>query len=379
MTESLRSERTRRLRDQAQALGFRMAGAVPAAPATGFSQLQQWLADGFAGEMRFIENRLDAYAHPKHVMGGVVSLVPLTLTYGGRTAHCTEPGTGRVSRYAWGNVDYHTQIHEKLRALIDCLNEWIPGLHARGVVDTAPLLEREFAQLAGLGWIGKHTLLLNRGEGSWFFLAVLLLNVELEYSHPTASDHCGACTACLDACPTQAFPRPYVLDATRCVSYLTIEHRSAIPRQLRSGIGDWVFGCDVCQDVCPWNHKSAEPTAASFAPRADLNPAAIRAWFTWDEIRFRAEFRGTPLWRARRRGLLRNAAIVLGNQPHPDSVPALIQGLQDDEELVRGAAAWSLGQHKAYPTAESALRARRSSESSEEVREEIELALSAGT
>ncbi len=166
------------------------------------------------------------------------------------------PGIGRVSRYAWG-TDYHESLRERLNQLADFLTSRVPTAKVRGVVDTAPLLEGEFAQLAGLGWIGKNTLLLNKQAGSWFFLAALLTDVELAYDEPHAAEHCGTCRACLDACPTDAFVEPYVLDSRKCISYLTIELKSAIPVELRSGLGDWLFGCDICQDVCPWNHRVA--------------------------------------------------------------------------------------------------------------------------
>jgi epoxyqueuosine reductase len=206
-------------------------------------------------------------------------------------------------------------------------------------------LEREFAQLAGLGWIGKNTLLINRHEGSWFFLAALLTDIELEYDTARESDHCGTCRACLDACPTDAFPQPYVLDASRCISYLTIELREAMPRDLRSGVGDWVFGCDVCQDVCPWNSRAPENRHAEFMPRVDGNPMELVALFLLDDAEFRAKFRHTPLWRPKRRGLLRNAAIALGNRPTAAAMPALTYGLNDREALVRGACAWALGRY----------------------------------
>jgi len=243
------------------------------------------------------------------------------------------------------------------------------------VVDTAPLLEREFAQLAGLGWIGKNTLLLNRQNGSLFFLAALLTDAELQYDNAQQTDHCGTCRACLDACPTNAFPQPYVLDASRCISYLTIELRSPIPAELRAGMGEWVFGCDVCQDVCPWNTKAPLSSEAAFQPRAASDPLDLIALFELDDDAFRARFRDTPLWRPRRRGMLRNAAIVLGNRPLEAAIPALVRGLNDEEPLVRGACAWALGRYDDRE-AVSALEQRLAIESDTQVRTEIQAALS---
>jgi epoxyqueuosine reductase len=284
---------------------------------------------------------------------------------------------GQVSCYAWGPEDYHVVIHRRLKTLCRRARELDPSVQVRGVVDTAPLLEREFAQLAGLGWVGKNTLLLNRQLGSWFFLAALLLDCELEYDEPFRADHCGSCTACLDACPTDAFAKPYVLDARRCISYLTIELRGPMDRPLRARTGTWVFGCDICQDVCPWNRRTGEGDPA-FEPRLDLNPLALASLFALDDAAFRARFRQTPLWRARRRGLLRNAAIALGNQPNPAALPALITGLHDADPLVRGACAWALGQFTTTTTttaddddAVQALAARLVHEPDAAVRDEI--------
>jgi epoxyqueuosine reductase len=296
--------------------------------------------------MQYLTDRAAAYEHPSHVLEGVRSVVLLAMNY--RTVEPAgvagelPPGAGRVSRYAWG-IDYHDVIRKRLNTLAEWLRRQFPSACVRGVVDTAPLLEREFAQLAGLGWIGKNTLLLNKQLGSWFFLAALLTDVELDYDQPFAADHCGTCRACLDACPTGAFVDAYVLDARRCISYLTIELRDSIPHDLRSGIGDWVFGCDVCQDVCPWNHRAPRTTEPAFQPLDGADPLELTALFDLDETAFRARFRNTPLWRAKRRGLLRNAAIALGNRPHLPAIDALIRGLSGDEPLVRGACAWALG------------------------------------
>jgi epoxyqueuosine reductase len=367
-------ELTRRIKEQARELGFSLSGVTPAVSPPGAERLDEWLARGYAGQMHYLSDRREAYADPRHVLDGVRSIVMLAADY--RTAEpiSAGPGQGRISRYAWGSADYHDVIHERLERLADCLRDWRPGAIVRGVVDTAPLLEREFAQLAGLGWIGKHTLLINRDRGSWFFLAALLTDVELEYDQPFETDHCGTCRACLDACPTGAFPQAYVLDATRCISYLTIELREAIPFELRTGLGEWLFGCDVCQEVCPWNSHAPPAKQEEFEPLPANNPLELAALFDLDEAAFRARFRPTPLWRPRRRGLLRNAAIVLGNRPTSTALTALRSGLGDVEPLVRGACAWALGNF-AESAARDALERRLEVECDTGVRHEIEQAL----
>lgn len=360
---------TARLKDHARRLGFTLAGACPAVSATGFPRLKEWLERGYAGQMDYIPDRLTAYEHPRGVLEGCRSILMLAMEYRTADPHVPQQGQGRISRYAWSTADYHDVIHERLRRLVAAMHELVPGAKARGVVDTAPLLEREFAQLAGLGWIGKNTLLLNKLHGSYFFLAALLTDQELGYDEPFAADHCGTCTACLSACPTQAFPQPYVLDATKCISYLTIELRDAIPAELRPRIGDWLFGCDVCQEVCPWNArrsprsevqasksdcKTREDTSAtldvgcgpldSFQPSPDSNPIDLIPLFDLDDDAFRARFRHTPLWRAKRRGILRNAAVILGNQQCREAIPALTRGASDPEPVVREACQWALAQ-----------------------------------
>jgi epoxyqueuosine reductase len=361
------------LKDEARRLGFGLAGACPAVTPAGLSRFHEWLSAGYAGEMHYLTHREEAYAHPEHVLSGVRSLVMLAMNYRTGAPVPPAPGQGRVSRYAWG-ADYHDVLHDRLRRLCAFVKEHVPTACVRGVADTAPLLEREFAQLAGLGWIGKNTLLLNQRLGSWFFLAALLTDIELEYDEPHTAEHCGTCRACIDACPTAALTEPYVLDARRCISYLTIELRGSIPRELRSGMGDWVFGCDICQDVCPWNHRPAETEEASFQPRDGMNPLDLPALFDLDDEAFRRRFRHTPLWRPKRRGLLRNAAIVLGNRPTPEGLSALLKGLNDPEPLVRGAAAWALGQYY-DPAARAALEQRLRCETDADVRGEIAVAL----
>ena len=371
------AELTAELKAAARQLGFALAGACPAVAPSGAARLGEWLARGYAGEMDYLAHRREAYSHPRHVLDGVRSLLLLGLPYATEVARPPRPGQGRISRYAWGSADYHDLVHDKLWRLRGRLLELVPTARARGVVDTAPLLEREFAQLAGLGWIGKHTLLINKPAGSYFFLAALLTDAVLNYDEPFAADHCGTCQACLEACPTQAFPQPQVLDATRCISYLTIELRGPIPRDLRPAVGEWLFGCDVCQDVCPWNRREGQfPSEPSLSPADGANPVELLGLFDLDDDAFRRRFRHTPLWRARRRGLLRNAAIVLGNQRHRAALPVLVRALADHEPLVRGAAAWALGQ-LGGPEAGEALARRLADECDASVRDEVASALAA--
>lgn len=325
--------------------GFELAGICPAlTPSDAIERLRQWIENGYAGQMRYIPDRFEAYKHPGSILDGVRSILMLGMNYGTNTPQPESPTFGRIARYAWGSVDYHDLIRQRLNDLSDTFRALVPEAKVRGVVDTAPLLEREFAQLAGLGWIGKNTMLLNRGEGSWFFLAALLTDQELAYDQPHTTNHCGSCTACLEACPTAAFPAPYVLDANKCISYLTIELREQIPQPFRNQIGDWLFGCDVCQEVCPWNRRAPQSGQAAFFPAEDRNPVDLCSLFRIGDDAFRKRFRSTPLWRSKRRGILRNAAIVLGSQQEPSAVGALVTGLADREPLVRAACVWALAQ-----------------------------------
>jgi epoxyqueuosine reductase len=217
-----------------------------------------------------------------------------------------------------------------------------PAAGVRGVVDTAPLLEREFAELAGLGWVGKNTLLLNRRLGSWLLLAALLTSETLAYDEPVTVGHCGTCRACIDACPTGAIVEPYRLDARRCISYLTIELREPIPAAQREDIGPRIFGCDICQDVCPFNRRAPVTEEPAFLPRPGSNPIGLAELLRMDDAAFRQRFRGSPLLRAKRRGLICQAAYALGNRPDAKAIPALTEGLGDADPAVREACAWAL-------------------------------------
>jgi epoxyqueuosine reductase len=350
-----------RLKEQAQALGFELAGIAAATPADGFERLQDWLARGFAGTMAYMGRHEEARRHPAAVFPPVRSVLMVGMNYkpanvpdtlrvpsaaaGDGTRSVPATLAGQVARYARG-ADYHDVLRGKLNQLLAWLQVASPGTQGRGVVDTAPLLERDFGRRAGLGWFGKNTMLIHKKIGSYFLLGALLLDLELDSDMPFASKHCGTCTACLDACPTQAFPAPGVLDARRCISYLTIELRGPIPTDLREPMGDWVFGCDICQEVCPWNRKAPTGRDPALKARPEFESLDLVKVLGLSDSDFRARFKGTALYRSKRRGLLRNAAIVLGNQGDPASLPALEKSLADPEPLIREAAAWAIARIK---------------------------------
>ena len=333
------------LKHQAREQGFELCGIAGAVRPDGFDWLRRWLDRGFAGEMDYIPRREAAYEHPSGVLPPVRSVVMLAMNYRGKvpSSEFRVPSVGQVASYARGSRDYHDLLRERLKSLADFLHEQRPGCRTRGCVDTAPLLERDFAKLAGLGWFGKNTMLINKRIGSFFFLAALLTDVELQPDEPHHTSHCGTCTRCLDACPTDAFVEPYVLDARKCISYLTIELRDQpIPTELRSQMGDWIFGCDVCQDVCPWNRKAPVSNEPAFAPREQFSPANLEWLLSLDQADFDAQFSNTPMQRTGRAALLRNAAIALGNSHDPQAVPVLERAVHDPEPLVREAADWAL-------------------------------------
>ena len=339
---------TARVKAAARSVGFDLVGIAPAVTPPGLGFFTEWLARGFAGEMQYLPRRASAYQHPEHVMPNVRSAIMLAINYNtedGRIANPVDPTSttsARVARYAQGSADYHDLLRAKLKQLGDLLHGMSPACRTRGVVDTAPLLERDFAKLAGLGWFGKNTMLINRRAGSWLLLAALLTDLDLESDSPHETSHCGTCTRCLDVCPTDAFPAPYVLDARRCISYLTIELRTDIPTDLRDGVGDWLFGCDLCQDVCPWNRKAPVTTEPAFQPLPDLHPANAVEILKIGQSEFIARFGHSPLGRPGWDGLRRNAAIVLGNAGDVSVIPDLLACLDDPSALVHEAVQWAL-------------------------------------
>lgn len=337
------------IKSQAHELGFDLVGIASATEADGFDRLRAWLDHGYAGDMGYMERHAEARRHPASILPEVRSVVMVGMNYAGNAAEARRgdgatrrrDDEGRVASYARGS-DYHDVLRARLNQLLERIQQQVPDCHGRGVVDTAPLLEREFARRAGLGWFGKNTMLINKRQGSFFFLGALLLNLELRPDAAHDTSHCGTCTACLDACPTQAFTAPGQLDARRCISYLTIEHRGSIPDELREPMGDWLFGCDVCQDVCPWNRKAPTGVDAALQPRDDLENMDLMELLGMTELEFRRRFRGTALTRPKRRGLLRNAAIILGNRGDAAALPALEKALHDAEPIIREAAQWAI-------------------------------------
>ena len=291
----------------ARELSFDLVAVGPADPPEHGPALRRWLEAGHAGTMGYLERRLEERLDPARVLPGARSTLCVALNY--YQGEPPDPSWRPVARYAWGR-DYHDVIGPRLERLAGYLAE-AAGARSRGYVDTGPVLERDLAARAGLGWIGKNTMLLHPRLGSWFFIGVLLTTAELAHDEPLA-DRCGTCRACLDACPTHAFVAPYVLDARRCVSYLTIEHRGDIAAEAHAGMAGWQFGCDVCQDVCPWNRKAPVTREASFEPAAPF-PAAT-AMAAMDDETLRRRFTGTPLLRAKPSGLRRNAEIYLDNE-----------------------------------------------------------------
>jgi epoxyqueuosine reductase len=326
-----------RLKARAQEIGFDLVGIAGAEPADSFDRLTEWLARGYAGSMNYMEHRHAARRTPESILPTVRSVIMTAMNYNPGAEDSIPPGHGRIARYA-RVPDYHDVLRERLKELLAWLQLERPDCRGRAVVDTAPLLERDFARRAGLGWIGKNTMLLHPRLGSYFFLGALLVDEELSPDQPFASAHCGTCTACLNACPTDAFPSPGWLDARRCISYLTIELRGPMPEELQAGVGDWLFGCDICQEVCPWNRKAPAATAAAILPPG-LDPKTI---LELSSEEYQQQFAGSALERTGYEGLRRNAAIVMGNVGNARNLPVLGERLNDESSIVREAAQWAI-------------------------------------
>ena len=360
-----------RIKEEAQRLGFALVGISPVRLPPHEESFAQWLRDELAGELDYMKRTEALRRDPKKLVPWAASVISVGMNYYTPLPR-PEPSAdsrGWISRYAWGD-DYHDLMKAKLDALLARIRELhAEPLQGRAFVDSGPVLERDIAGVAGLGWIGKNTHLISPKKGSWFFLGELFLDLPLAYDRPTR-DRCGRCELCLKACPTGAFLGPYVLDARRCISYLTIELKGWMPRHLRPLIGNHVFGCDICQEVCPYNVKSEASAERAFQPRAGLHAPELISLLSLDQNEFRRRFSGSPVLRAKRRGFLRNVAVALGNTKSREAIPALIRALDDDEALVRGHVAWALGQIGSQPALD-ALEARRRIENDGEVCDEI--------
>lgn len=296
----------------ARALGFDLTGFAPVEPLERETQfLKEWLSRGYAGGMAYLEKNLEKRKDPRNILPSARSVISLGLNYwqpGGFTE-----GMGKVSRYAWGR-DYHYILWEKLKVFEARLKMEFPGCESVSYVDTGPVMDKVWASKAGIGWIGKHSNVINRRIGSWFFIANIFTNLGFEYDEPI-TDHCGSCTACIDACPTDAIVKPYVVDGSRCISYLTIENKGEIPGEFAGNMDNWIFGCDICQDVCPWNNKFSTVTLEEGFLRED-DPDALNREFELDYFEgiesgeFRKRFAESPILRSKLKGMRRNSEFV---------------------------------------------------------------------
>ncbi len=375
MNGAMKSRLKAYIREEAQRLGFFKLGVVPAGPLPHPRRFTRWLKAGMHGEMRYLERQADKRRNPAVMLPAVRSILVLAMNYHTATPHSRESSAGVVSRYARG-ADYHHIVGERLRSLRDYICARLPGAVALQYVDTGPVMEKVWGAESGLGWMGKHSNLITRERGSWFFIGVILLNVELEYD-PPENNYCGTCVRCLQACPTSAIVAPYVVDARLCVSYLTIELRGSIPLPLRRLIGNRIFGCDDCQEVCPWNRFAVETSVDGFRCREESQAPDLASLISITSDEFRHRFAGTAIRRVGRNGFVRNVAVALGNSCPEGAVAALSDAMADSSALVRAHAAWALGNIDSTE-ARRRLADARLVETDPSVSEEIDRALSAG-
>ncbi|HLC05012.1 MAG TPA: tRNA epoxyqueuosine(34) reductase QueG [Anaerolineales bacterium] len=372
------AELTEKVKTEALRLGFDLVGVTGPEPPPHLDVFERWLDAGRHGEMTYLatERSRERREDPKRILPECQSILIVGANCRGGAPRL-ENGRARIAAYAQGN-DYHLVLVDRLQPLVAYIHDLsgLKELQYRVYTDTGPILERELAQRAGIGWIGKNTCLINPKLGSYFLLAEILLGVRLVPDPPFSADHCGSCTRCIQACPTNCILPDRTLDATRCISYLTIEVKGTIPEDLRPSIGDWMFGCDICQEVCPWNVRFSEPTSdPSFQPRPGLMDPRPEEFLGLSSDSWKYGLAQTALVRPRRRGLVRNAAIVAGNQRLPDRVGPLSAVLLDDPDpIVRAHAAWALGRISG-PEADATLLLAQASEQDHQVLAEINAAL----
>lgn len=330
------------IKERAKSLGFAHCGITGADPPPHHPEFREWIAAGHAGEMAYLARQEENRGDLGKVLPGARSVIVVALNYhAGDEKEMEEPQrSGIVARYARFN-DYHETIWQRLNSLLAFIQMIAPGAHGKAYCDTGPITERDLAMRAGIGWIGKHTSLISRHLGNWFFLGEIVLDIYLPLDTPSGA-HCGICTRCIPACPTGAILAPYVLDSRRCISYLTIELKGSIPVELRPLIGARIYGCDDCLAACPWNKFAVQSDDPAVQPRADLTAPDLIELLQLDDAAFRARFRNSPIRRTKRRGLLRNVCVALGNLGDPSALPALQEALSDAEPLVREHAAWAI-------------------------------------
>jgi epoxyqueuosine reductase len=360
------------IRDVARQLGFFRTGIVRAGPLPDSSRLDQWLKQGMCGEMSYLERQSAKRRDPRLVLEGVRTIITVAINYHASGELTAEPLRGRISRYAWGD-DYHLLVQPRLERLLDFLRDRVPGTRGIAFVDTGPVMEKSWAALSSLGWLGKNANVLTREQGSWFFVGVILVDLDLE-CEAQRPGHCGTCTRCIHACPTGAIVAPYVVDARLCISYLTIELRGAIPRKLRPLIGNRIFGCDDCQEVCPWNRFAVTTTEPAFLPAAGNLMPELAPLVRLTQEEFSRRFSSSPVRRVKRDGFVRNVVVALGNSGNREAVAPLVHAMSDTSPLVRTHAAWALGQLRT-PEVGTTLRVARARESDPEVLAEIDRAL----
>lgn len=368
---------TEQIQNRAHELGFELVGITPAAHSQTIQRYRRWIEEGYAGKMGYLEKHLPLKVDPRRLLQEAKSVISLAMNYytvDPPAAATNDPARGQISRYAWGD-DYHHVIRERLHHLVEFIRHTAESeLKSRVFVDSGPILEREYAQKAKLGWIGKNTNLINWRSGSWYFIAEVLVSIELEIETEPLRGSCGTCTKCIEACPTDAFVEPNLLDSRLCISYLTIELKDSIPRHLRPKMGNLIFGCDICQEVCPWNSKASPTSEPAFYPRAGNLVPELLTLVDMTQTEFSKRFKGSPIKRAKRRGFLRNVIVAIGNWRARTAVPALQKTLADDEPLIRSHTAWALGQIGGK-TAKQALQTRLTCENDSEVITEIQDAL----
>ena len=368
---------TQQIQAHANELGFELVGVTPAAHSETIARYREWIKNGYAGKMHYLEKHLSLKTDVRQLLAEAKSVISLAMNYytlDPPKALAQDPGRGQISRYAWGD-DYHELIRERLLELVTFIKQTAESeLKTRVCVDTAPIIEREYAQKAGIGWIGKNTNLIHWRSGSWYFLAEVLVNIALESDTPELRGSCGTCTRCIEACPTDAIVEPNVLDSRLCISYLTIELKESIPKVLRPEIGNWIFGCDICQEVCPWNSKAVSTTEPGFQPRDGNFAPKLLSLVGMTQEAFSRRFKGSPIKRAKRKGFLRNVLVAIGNWGSQRAVPALKDALADEEPLVRNHAAWALGRIGG-DAAKRTLQKRLTVETEQDVITEIQDAL----